>query len=58
MGNKVGKIYGKAWPRDEAEPQAWTIEAEDPLPNIEGAAGIYANSTKAPVYFDNVSVHR
>ncbi len=52
------KIYAKAWPRDEAEPQAWSIEGTDPLPNTEGAAGIFANSTEAPVYFDNVKVYR
>ena len=34
----------KTWPRDEAEPAAWTIEAVDPQPNREGSAGLYANS--------------
>lgn len=51
------RLYAKAWPRGEAEPAEWTIEAVDPQPNREGAAGIYANSL-APVYFDNVKVHR
>ena len=52
------RLYVKAWPRDEAEPAAWTIEAVDPQPNREGAAGIYANSTMAPLYYDNVKVYR
>ena len=54
-----GKGYAraKAWPRDEAEPDAWTIEAVDPQPNLEGSAGIYAYSM-APVYFDNVRIYR
>ena len=30
----------------------------DPQPNYEGAAGIYANSTMAPLYYDNVKVYR
>ena len=53
-----GKIYAKAWPRSEAEPKEWTIEATDPQPNEEGSAGIYANSTMAPLYLDNIKVYR
>jgi outer membrane protein assembly factor BamB len=47
----------KVWPRGQAEPSAWTLEAADPQPNLEGSAGLYANSM-APVYFDNVQVYR
>jgi hypothetical protein len=50
-------LRAKAWPRDEAEPTDWTIEAVDPQPNLEGSAGLYANSS-APVYFDNVRIYR
>jgi len=57
VGNQ-GKIFAKVWPRAQAEPKEWTIEATDPQPNYEGAAGIYANSTMAPVYFDNVKIYR
>jgi hypothetical protein len=53
-----GHVYAKVWPRDEAEPGAWTLEAVDPQPNREGAAGIYANSTMAPLYYDNVKISR
>jgi hypothetical protein len=52
------RLYVKAWPRDETEPAAWTIEAVDPQPNREGSAGIYANSTMAPLYYDNVKIYR
>jgi len=54
-----GKAYPrvKVWPRDEAEPDAWLLEGEDPQPNLEGSAGIYAYS-QAPVYFDNVRIYR
>ena len=47
----------KVWPRDEAEPESWTLEAEDPQPNLEGSAGIYAYSM-APLYYDNLRVYR
>ena len=57
-GHKVAKVYAKAWPREESEPTSWTIEGTDPMPNTEGAAGIYAYSTNAEVYFDNIKVYR
>jgi outer membrane protein assembly factor BamB len=50
-------IRAKAWPRDEAEPKAWTIDAFDPQPNLEGSAGIYAFSM-APLFYDNVRIYR
>jgi outer membrane protein assembly factor BamB len=51
------RLRAKVWPRDQAEPAAWTIDALDPQPNREGSAGLYANSM-APVHFDNVRVTR
>ncbi len=56
QGKKVGKVFAKAWPREEPEPSSWTIVATDPMPNEEGAAGIYAYSTDGEVYFDNIKV--
>jgi outer membrane protein assembly factor BamB len=58
VAGKQGTIHVKVWPRNEAEPKEWTIEAADPQPNEEGAAGIYANSTMAPLYLDNIKVYR
>ena len=54
-----GKAYprAKVWPRGTPEPESWLLEAEDPQPNLEGSAGIYAYSL-APVYFDNVKIYR
>jgi len=54
-----GKAYPrvKVWPHGEAEPDAWLLEGEDPQPNLEGSAGIYAYSL-APVCYDNVRVYR
>ncbi len=58
-----GYIRGKVWPRDEEEPQAWSIEMVDPCPNTTGSAGLYAyaNGTKVRTkgsycYFDNFQV--
>jgi outer membrane protein assembly factor BamB len=36
-----GIVKGKVWPRGESEPEKWTIEIEDPVPNTEGAPLIY-----------------
>ena len=38
VGNE-GKIYAKVWPRSEAEPKEWTIEATDPQPNLRRLGG-------------------
>jgi len=48
-------VRGKVWKRGEAEPAAWTITAEDPLPNVEGSPGIYGYSA-GDIYYDNISV--
>lgn len=54
---------GKVWPREESEPEAWMIEVQDPTPNREGSAGLYAYSTNTTakadgpeVYYDNLKV--
>ncbi|MBI3467407.1 MAG: PQQ-binding-like beta-propeller repeat protein [Planctomycetes bacterium] len=58
-----GLIRGKVWPRDEPEPDTWTVQVEDPIPNRQGSPGIYSFATgivsDAPgteVFFDNVRV--
>jgi outer membrane protein assembly factor BamB len=54
---------GKAWPREQSEPAAWTVEFEDPCPNLEGspalygyATGIIENEPGAEIYYDNVRI--
>ncbi len=56
--NKDGKavLRGKVWKTGEAEPEAWTIEGEDLLPNTIGSPGLFGNSTDAEFYVDNVVV--
>ncbi len=64
---KNGKtlLQGKVWPREEEEPKEWSIETEDPCPNLAGSPGLYAysvgtteKSTGTEVFFDNVTVTR
>jgi outer membrane protein assembly factor BamB len=50
------RARGKVWPAGEAEPAAWTIERIDPIPNRQGAPGIFGNGL-AELYFDNVKVY-
>ena len=57
------QVKGKVWPQGEDEPEAWTIEMTDPVPNLEGSPGLYAYSvgitSKTPgteVFFDNVAI--
>ena len=51
-----GVVRGKVWKRGDTEPDAWTIEAADPLPIREGSPGLYGYSP-ANIYFDNVRVY-
>ena len=50
------RARGKAWPVGEAEPAAWMIERVDPIPNRQGAPGVFGNGL-AELYFDNVKVY-
>jgi len=55
---------GKVWPRDQPEPEEWTVEVEDSTPNRQGAPALYGNSTgiqdaKHPgteIYYINVKI--
>jgi hypothetical protein len=51
------RARGKVWPRAEEEPSAWTIEKIDPLPNLRGSPGIYADAP-AEIFFDNIEVRQ
>jgi len=52
----TARARGKAWPASEPEPAAWMIERIDPIPNRQGAPGIYGNGL-AELYFDNIKVY-
>jgi hypothetical protein len=53
-----GKVRarGKVWLASETEPAAWMIERIDPIPNLQGAPGIFGNAL-AEIYFDNLWVY-
>ena len=50
------RARGKAWPANEPEPSAWMIERIDPIPNRQGAPGLFGNGL-AELYFDNIKVY-
>tara|TARA_R110002073_G_scaffold5893_3_gene35931 strand:- start:5837 stop:8161 length:2325 start_codon:yes stop_codon:yes gene_type:complete len=49
-------LKGKVWPREEAEPDAWTLTAIDEAPNRNGSPGLFGNATNAEYFIDNVTV--
>lgn len=51
------RARGKVWAVTEAEPAAWMIERIDPIPNRQGAPGIFG-SALSELYFDNLKVYR
>ena len=50
------RARGKAWAVGESEPAAWMIERIDPIPNRQGAPGVFGNGL-AELYFDNIKVY-
>lgn len=50
------RARGKAWAVGEPEPAAWMVERIDPIPNRQGAPGIFGNGL-AELYFDNIKVY-
>jgi len=53
-----GVIRAKAWPREEEEPDAWTIEVEHDHAHPNGAPGLFGFSPddKYRVYIDNLKI--
>ncbi len=56
LANGKTRARGKAWLASEPEPAAWMIERIDPIPNRQGAPGIFGNAL-AEIYFDNLKVY-
>lgn len=48
-------VRGKVWEKGKPEPDAWTIEATDPIGHTHGSPGIYGYSS-ADIYYDNLKV--
>jgi hypothetical protein len=55
-GDTQATVRGKVWPRDETEPDQWTLEFVDTAPNLRGTPAIFGNSPDAEIYLDNLQV--
>jgi outer membrane protein assembly factor BamB len=58
-----GVIRGKAWPRDDKEPAAWTVELADAYPVTEGSAllygyvtGNFGDTEGTQIYYENLRI--
>jgi outer membrane protein assembly factor BamB len=61
--NDKALVRGKVWERGKPEPEQWTIEFTDPMPNREGAPALYSYVSNvldkvagSEAYFDNVLI--
>lgn len=53
----TGVVRAKAWKRDEAEPDAWTIEVKHRTAHQEGSPGLFGFSPQdMRVFIDNIKV--
>ena len=58
-------VQAKVWPRDDKEPEKWTVEVEDAYPNTEGAPLLYGFSVGdvgpdqpgTAIYYDNLKIY-
>jgi outer membrane protein assembly factor BamB len=55
---QIGQAFvrGKIWKRGDPEPDSWTVEMVDRMPNLHGTPGVYGNTPDAEVHLDNVLV--
>jgi outer membrane protein assembly factor BamB len=51
-------LRGKCWERGKPEPKAWTVTAEDPVPNLEGSPGTFGSALHAELFYDNLKVYK
>jgi outer membrane protein assembly factor BamB len=52
----IAVLKGKAWLRDEKEPEDWMLTATDDSPNPIGSPGMFGSSTNGEYAIDNVIV--
>ncbi|HEV3339248.1 MAG TPA: PQQ-binding-like beta-propeller repeat protein, partial [Pirellulales bacterium] len=45
-------LKGKVWPKGQAEPDDWSIEAVDDMPNVIGSPGLFGNASDAEIFLD------
>lgn len=53
---KQALLKGKVWPRDEKEPEEWSVIATDDSPNLSGSPGLFGNAKDAELFLDNIHV--
>ena len=53
-----GVVRAKAWPRDQKEPAAWTIETPHQQAHTHGSPGLFGFAPQSlfKVYIDNIKV--
>ena len=64
QAEKSALIRAKIWERGTPEPEAYTIEFEDPNPNRNGAAALYGyvsnvgdnNEPGSAAWYDNIKI--
>jgi hypothetical protein len=56
QGDGVARVLGKVWPRDEEEPDAWTLEMTDERPVTSGSPGLFGKTDVAEFAVDNITV--
>ncbi len=50
-------VSGKIWPRNETEPNDWSVSMYDASPITSGSPGLYGNAQEAEFCVDNVKVY-
>lgn len=54
--NAVAVLKGKVWPRDQNEPEEWTVTARDEAPVMAASPGLFGNAKVAELAIDNLEV--
>jgi hypothetical protein len=49
-------VKGKVWPANAPEPQEWTVQMDDTVPNKNGNPGLWGFSNDHEIYYDNIIV--
>ena len=55
-GDGSGMIRAKAWKKDEAEPEKWTIEVPHKLAHPNGSPGLFSFAPQKRTFIDNIVV--
>jgi hypothetical protein len=55
LSDGTTRIQGKAWQRDQPEPDGWLVEKIDKIPHRQGSPGLYADAPWG-AYYDNIKV--